>query len=149
MLSVAQWLGLSVLVLCLAIIIWEKYILPVQMTRTPVKKIMELIKDRRGFEVSNIIPEEDREYAGWESRYVILDTERRVKTFIHLDVYHGTSVFKGDLDWMNPWEQDRVLTLVEKMIDERIGKYRETQEVESAARDDRRREDAKKIYENR
>lgn len=142
-------IGLSLFVVfCLGVLAWDKYVTPRRMTRPPVEKIMQLIKDRKIFEVDTT-SDSDKDKVGAEYQYVIIDTERRMKTFIFRHGFHDTARFSGDLDWMNPWEQERVLSIVEDICTDRMKKYEKACAIEDAARDDRRRQAAKELYENR
>ncbi|MEI9553629.1 hypothetical protein [Enterobacter hormaechei] len=127
---------------------WDKFITPKRMTRPPVTRIMELIAEKK-LEVYDNPSQADRDCCSHFVDYVILDTKRGVKTFMYRDMFHGSAVISGDLDWMNKWEQDRVLCLVEGICGARRKAYREACAIEKKARDERRREEAQKFYESR
>ncbi|QPI18327.1 hypothetical protein POP15_279 [Pectobacterium phage POP15] len=142
------WLGFLVLVLLVGVWIWDKKVTPKRMTRPPVTRILELI-DSKKLEVYDNPSSADKDRWGHLIEYIILDHERKVKTALYRDSFHGTPCVRGDLDWMNQWEQDRVLRLVEGICGARRKAYREACAIEKKARDERRREEAEKIYKSR
>lgn len=127
---------------------WDKFITPKRMTRPPVHRILELIADKK-LEVYDNPSHDDRESCEHFIYYVILDRQRGVKTFLHRDMFHGKAVISGDLDWMNQWEQDRVLDLVEGICSARKKSHELACFIEKKASDERRREEAHKFYEIR
>lgn len=143
------WLGFAVIVLMFGLWYWEKVILPRRNTRPPVLKILELIKEGKVLVVNESPNAEERKLCGGLVDYVLIDPERKVKTYLYRHGYHGTAVISGDLDWMNKWEDEAVLKLIESISAERFRKYQAACEIEKAARDDKRRAEAKNIYESR
>lgn len=139
------WLGFLACIVLIGAWIWDKKVTPKRMTRPPVNRILELIAAKK-LEVYDNPSQADRDRCSHFVDYVILDHERKVKTYLYRDNFHGTPQISGDLDWMNRWEQDRVLRLVEGICGARRKAYREACALEKKARDERRREEAEKIY---
>lgn len=142
------WVGCAIFIVLCAIWAWDKYITPKRMTRPPVTRIMELISEKK-LEVYDNPSQADKDRCSHFVDYVILDTQRGVKTFLYRDNFHGSPIISGDLDWMNRWEQDRVLHLVEGICGARRRAYWKASALEKEARDERRREEAQKFYESR
>lgn len=142
------WVCTSLFILLVIVWAWDKYVTPRRMTRPPVNRILELIAAKK-LEVYDNPSQADRDRCSHFVDYVILDHERKVKTYLYRDNFHGTPRISGDLDWMNRWEQDRVLRLVEGICGARWKAYREACAIEKKVRDERRREEAEKIYKSR
>lgn len=142
------WIGAVACVILGCAWYWDKFITPKRMTRPPVNRILELIAEKK-LEVYDNPSQADRDRCSHFVDYVILDTQRGTKTFMYRDMFHNSAVISGDLDWMNRWEQNRVLELVEQICGARRKAYRKACAVEREARDERRREEAQKIYESR
>lgn len=128
---------------------WEKYVVPRRMTRPPADRILELIASGDTFSVHDSPTNEDNKASNNLVDYVVIDTERNVKTYLYRELLQRSCIFIGDLEWMNKWERERVLVLVQSICSDRRLKYEQACEVENKARNDRRREEARKFYENR
>lgn len=143
--AIIAFVGFIVLICVLA---WDKYVTPKRMTSPPVGRILELISSRK-LGVYDNPTQEDQDSCSHFVDYVIFDSDRKVKTYLYRDQFSGSPIISGDLDWMNRWEQDRVLRLVEGICGARRKAYREACAIEKKARDERRREEAEKFYESR
>lgn len=126
---------------------WDKYVTPRRATRPPVVLIMELIREKKILHVYDNLSDDDRKHCKF-AEYVILDTERQVKTFLHWGGYPDHAIVKGDLDWMNQHEKNRVFKVVSGICNSRHRAWQEASKIEKEARDEKRREQAKKFYES-
>lgn len=138
--------GLFILLVCAWA--WDKYITPRRATRPPVLKIMELIQDGKTFTVYDNLSANDRKACPMAD-YAIMDNERKVKTYFYWEVFHEVAMVEGDLDWMNQHEKDRVFKIVSGICSARFRAWQKASKIEKEARDDKRREEAKKFYESR
>lgn len=134
------WLVLAVL----ALFGWTyiSKIHPLVMTRPPVKKILDLVSRQDGFSI-------DDKPADKSCDFVLYDTVAASKTAITRNCFSGHVLFKGDFDWMNQFERKRLYDVLCRIHKDRVSKYREACSVEKKASDERNREAAIKIYENR
>lgn len=142
------WAGTGLFIILVIAWAWGKYITPRLNTRPPVLLIMDLIKEKKILHVYDNLSSEDRKRCKM-AEYVILDTERRVKTFLHWDSYHECAIVEGDLDWMNQHEKNRVYRVADAVQSARWRKSNEARRIEKEARDEKRREEAKKFYGSR
>lgn len=140
------------LVLFLVLYVDEKFFKPKRKTRPPVEKILNLISTGSGFVVHNSeynAPKEisDSMYVDWTLEDTVTGELTWMYRFIFSDGHDA--IVQGDLSWMNSYEKNRVYELVNE-----IGKRQNKQlllqiEKEQQRINDARREEAKKIYENR
>lgn len=139
----------SALVILLACVwAWDKYVTPRRATRPPVLKIMELIQDGKTFTVYDNLSAADRQACPMAD-YAIMDNERKVKTYFYWEVFHEVAMVEGDLDWMNQHEKDRVFKIVSGICCARLRAWQKASQIEKEARDEKRRDEAKKFYESR
>jgi|AGFS01.1.fsa_nt_gi hypothetical protein len=142
------WVGFILFLVLVAAWLWDKFVTPRRATRPPVLKIMELIQDGKTFTVYDNLSAADRKACPMAD-YVVMDNERKVKTYFFWEVFHEVAMVEGDLDWMNQHEKDRVFKVVSGICSARFRAWRKASDLEKAARDDKRRDEAKKIYESR
>lgn len=142
------WICFTFCTLLVCVWLWDKFVTPRRATRPPVLKIMELIQDGKTFTVYDNLSSADRNICPMAD-YAIMDNERKVKTYFYWEVFHETAMVEGDLDWMNQHEKDRVFRIVSGICNARHRACLKASELEKAARDDKRRDEAKKFYESR
>lgn len=142
------WVCTGLFILLVLVWAWDKYVTPRRATRPPVTLIMDLIREKKILDVYDNLSSDDRKRCQL-AEYVILDTERRAKTFLYWDSFHECAIVEGDLDWMNQHEKNRVYKVAHAVQRERWRKWNEANRIEKEARDKKRREQAKKFYESR
>jgi hypothetical protein len=129
--------------------IWEYIIVPVVYIKAPTKRIIELIKS--GDRLVVIDPASDpKKYANdhFETNHaVIRDIVSKKETIVFSYCMKSSEMsLRGDLDWMNAYEQEAVGDVAYRIIKKRWNKYKEACVIEEGASDDRRRAAAKHTY---
>ncbi len=122
--------------------IYNSKIHPLVKTRPPVKKILDLVSRQDGFSI-------DDNPADTSCDFVLHDTVVGTKTSIMRNCFSGHILFKGEFDWMNQFERKRLYDVLFRIHKDRVSKYKEACRIEKKASDERAREAAIKIYENR
>lgn len=123
---------------------------PIRMTSPPADKILTLIKDLSGFKVHKggyLVPEKlsEKTFVNW----TLEDTKTGELTWLYEFVMNDDVSVYGNLSWMNVWEQRRLYDTVES-----IGRAQDKVESERksaayTAKCNQRREEAKKVYQDR
>lgn len=142
------WVCTGLFILLVLAWAWDKYVTPRRATRPPVIKIMDLIQDGKTFTVYDNLSVADRKACPLAD-YAIMDNERKVKTYFYWEAFHEVAMVEGDLDWMNQHEKDRVFKVVSGICGARFRAWQKSSKIEKEARDDKRRDEAKKFYESR
>lgn len=114
---------------------------PIVMTRSPVKKILDLVSREDGFSL-NGNPTDNWDFA-------LHDTVNSTKTLLLMDQFSGYVIMNGDFEWMNEFERKRLYKALSVIHKSRVDKYEEACRIERDARNERERLAAIKVYENR
>lgn len=138
--SSIYWLVLAIL--AILALFYSSKIHPIVMTRPPVKKILGLVSRQDGFSI-------DDNPADKSCDFVLYDTVVGSKTSLTRNCFSGEILIRGDLEWMNQFERKRLYAVLYRTHKLRVSKYKEACRIEKKASDERAREAAIKIYENR
>lgn len=123
---------------------------PIRMTSPPVDKILTLIKDLNGFKVHSggyLVPEKisNKTFVDW----TLEDTKTGELTWMYEFVMNDNVSVYGDLSWMNAWEQRRLYDVVEAIGKAQNKVKAEQKEAAYTTKCNQRREEAKKVYQDR
>lgn len=141
--------GLVLMLLLLATGYFNSHIRPKLNTRPPAEKILSLVEGKVEFSVHDGVDKSIQKRYDSFLDYELCDTVTGKKTWLYRDNFHGTPRVYGDLEWLNSFEKERLLSIVEGIISRRKKAYREACRIETAARHERERKAAIKVYENR
>jgi len=135
LMGVSTMFGIGALIL-----VYLGVIHPIVMTRPPVKKILDLVACQDGFSIDN-----RPDNVG----FVLQDTINSTSTCMSIDVFSGNVMMKGEFEWMNEYESKRLYKVVCAIHKARHRKYRKDCRIERESRNERSRQAAIKVYENR
>lgn len=124
---------------------------PVSQTRPPVKKILQLIKDLDGFTIhyGSFEPPEHLEDK-WVD-FTLVDNVTGKKTYYYKPILSNTGsvIVYGDLSWANEWETYRIYKVASKINSRQKDELLAAKRAATEKRNEERREEALKLYENR
>lgn len=145
---IALFASVFLAVAIIFVMVTSRYVTPILKTRPPVGSILKLIKENETFDIYDDISEEDRRVCAHFVEYVIYDPLRKVKTFLYRDGFSGSVTCTGDLSWMNRWERNRVMSLIESIFHTKRKNCRIARKIKDEERDERRRKEAMEFYAN-
>ena len=138
-------LGIGILAM-----VYLQVIHPIVMTRPPVKKILDLVSRQDGFSLDHNPDNAGRyKHVPFSVDFVLHDTVNSTKTCMSVDGFSGCVMMDGEFEWMNEFERKRLHKVVYAIYKDRDRKYREACRIECEARNERDRQAAIKVYENR
>lgn len=140
---------LFVVLSVIGVALFCQYVVPRIKTRPPVNAIMKLIAENETFDISDDISEEDRRRCSHFVDFVVYDPSRNVKTYLYRDGFSGSVFCTGDLSWMNRWERNRVMSLIEGIFSSKRKIAEIARGLEQEKSYDRRRKEAIEFYGNK